>query len=193
MKLVGLTGGIGSGKTTVANYFMQLGIPVYFADDNAKRLMHSSKVVKRKLKQAFGDQTYIKGRLNRPYLAQQVFTDKEKLNTISEIVHPSVANSFKRWCSKQNSPYVIQENAILFETKSYRKFHSIIVVTAPKDERINRVMLRDQVTESQVVARMKNQLDDQEKLAKADFVIYNTDRAQLERQIKTIHKALLGS
>ncbi len=193
MKLIGLTGGIGSGKTTVAQYFMDLGVPVYFADEHGKRLMHSSKRIRRMLVDSFGKQAYINGRLNRSYLAQQVFNDKEKLALISRIVHPSVANSFKRWCSKQKAPYIIQENAILFETGSNRKFDHTIVVTAPKEERIKRVMQRDGISKKQVVERMNNQLDDALKIAAADFVIHNTDLAHLKSQVLDIHQKLLRS
>lgn len=193
MKLIGLTGGIGSGKTTVAHYFMELGVPVYFADEHGKRLMNSSKRIRRMLIEVFGKEAYRDGRLNRPYLAQQVFNDKQKLAQISRIVHPSVANSFKRWCSKQRAPYIIQENAILFETGSNKKFDFTIVVTAPKEERIKRVMERDGVSKKQVEERMNNQLDDALKIAQADYVIQNNKRDLLKQQVLDIHQRLLRS
>ncbi len=193
MKLIGLTGGIGSGKTTVAHHFMELGVPVYFADEHGKRLMHSSKRIRKLLTEAFGKKAYENGRLNRSYLAQQVFSDKKKLSLISSIVHPSVANSFKRWCSKQKAPYIIQENAILFETGSNKKFNATIVVTAPIEERVRRVMQRDGVSKKQVLDRMKNQMDDSQKIPLADFVIDNSDRARLKQQVLKIHQKLIAS
>lgn len=193
MKLVGLTGGIGSGKTTVANLFMKLGIPVYFADEHAKRLMHTSKTVKQKLIKEFGVKTYLNGKLNRAYLAEVVFNNKTKLDAISNIVHPSVSNSFKRWAGKQKSDYIIQENAILFETSSYKKFDFTIVVTAPLDDRIDRVMQRDQVTKNQILARIKNQLPDKEKVKKADFVITNLDLNETRAQVLKIHQQIMSN
>jgi len=193
MKLVGLTGGIGSGKTTVANLFLELGVPVYVADQHAKRLMHTSPAIRRKLVEEFGTKSYLNGKLNRSYLAEIVFNDKEKLAAINSIVHPSVANSFKRWIRKQNSEYVIQENAILFETNSYKNFDFVILITAPLDDRINRVMRRDDMTRKEVLTRIKNQLPDAEKLRKADFVIQNLDLKQTKKEVLKIHKKLVSS
>ncbi|MDJ0646111.1 MAG: dephospho-CoA kinase [Flavobacteriaceae bacterium] len=191
MIVVGLTGGIGSGKTTVANLFFSLGVPVYFADQHAKRLMETSKAVKKKLIHEFGKKAYHNGKLNRAYLAEVVFNDTSKLAAINSIVHPSVANSFKRWIGKQNSAYVIQENAILFETNSNRKFDYTILVTAPLEERIRRVMQRDEVTKQQVLARIDNQLPDDEKIDKADFVITNTDLKKTKAEVLKIHKKIM--
>lgn len=188
MKIVGLTGGIGSGKSTVAKFFIELGIPVYFADDNAKRLMHTSKSVKRKLIKEFGKKAYINGKLNRPYLANIVFNNKEKLQAINAIVHPSVRNSFKRWVNKQATPYVIQENAILFENGTYKNFDIIITVTAPINERIKRVVQRDNVEEKDVLARIKNQLPEEEKAAMSQYVIFNTYIKETKNQVQKIHK-----
>lgn len=191
MILVGLTGGIGSGKSTVAKLFLELGVPVYFSDDHAKRLMHTSKSVKAKLIDEFGEETYQNGKLNRPYLASIVFNNKEKLKAINAIVHPSVGNSFKRWTRKQQTDYVMQENAILFESGSFKKFDVLITVTAPKELRIARVVARDKVSESQVLQRMNNQLPDKEKVEKSDFVIKNLDLAQTKVQVLKIHQKIL--
>ena len=191
MILVGLTGGIGSGKTTVAKLFMELGVPVYFADQHAKRLMNTSKSLKRKLIYEFGSKAFIKGKLNRPYLAEVVFNNKAKLAAINAIVHPSVSNSFKRWASKQQSNYVIQENAILFETNSYKKFNFTILITAPFDERIRRVIERDTATRQEVISRMKNQLPDEEKVRKADFVINNLNLDQTKKEVVNIHDQIM--
>ena len=191
MIVVGLTGGIGSGKTTVAKLFLDLDIPIYFADIEAKRLMHTSKVVKRKLIAEFGEKAYENGKLNRAYIAAIVFKDKEKLKAINSIVHPSVSNSFKRWIGKQNSQYVIQENAILFENGTAKKFDYIITVTAPIAIRIKRVMQRDGVTENQVLARMNNQFSDKVKIEKSDFIIENYSLLKTKNQVLKIHKKLM--
>lgn len=193
MMLVGLTGGIGSGKTTVASLFLELGVPVYNADQHAKRLMRTSKTVKQKIVQEFGRKAYLNGKLNRAFLAEVVFNNKIKLAAINSIVHPSVANSFKRWARKQNSDYVIQENAILFETNSYKKFNFTILVTAPLNERIRRVIDRDKMTKQQVLERIKNQLPDEEKVQKADFVIANLDLIETKAQVLKIHKKILSN
>ena len=190
---VGLTGGIGSGKTTVAKLFMELGIPVYIADIEAKRLMHTSNVIKRKLLLEFGPNAYKNKKLNRPFLANIVFNDKRKLNAINKIVHPSVANSFRRWINKQAGPYVIQENAILFESKSSHNFDYIITVTAPLDAKIRRVMKRDKVSKEEVLARMKNQIPDKEKIKKSNFVINNIDLMKTKAEIANIHELILKS
>lgn len=191
MMKIGLTGGIGSGKTTVANYFIELGVPVYFADIEAKRLMHTSKVVKRKLIEEFGSKAYQNNKLNRQYLASIVFNNKQKLAAINSIVHPSVANSFKRWVNKQEKPYVIQENAILFESNAAEKFDYIITVTASLDKRISRVISRDGTTKKDVLARIDNQISDAIKIQKSNFVIENNHLKETKNQVLSIHKQLL--
>lgn len=191
MILVGLTGGIGSGKSTIAKMFINLGVPVYFSDDHAKRLMITSKSVKSKLINEFGKDAYLNGKLNRSYIANIVFNDKEKLKAINAIVHPAVGNSFKRWTRKQQSDYVVQENAILFESGSYKKFDVLITVTAPKQLRVSRVVVRDKVSKEQVLERMNNQLPDKEKMEKSDFVIKNIDLAQTKKQVLNIHQKIL--
>ena len=191
MIVVGLTGGIGAGKSTVANYFKDLGVPVYVADTEAKRLMHTSKVVRQKLIEEFGKEAFIDHKLNRPYLAAIVFNDKTKLAAINRIVHPSVSNSFKRWIRKQDSSYVIQENAILFENGTFRNFDYIITVTAAMEEKIARVMARDNSSKTEVLARINNQISDEEKAEKSDFVIYNDNLAITRKEVRKIHEKLL--
>jgi len=191
MIVIGLTGGIGAGKSTVANYFKELGVPVYIADDEAKRLMHSSKIVRQKIIAEFGSEAYIDNNLNRPFIAAIVFNDKSKLTAISAIVHPSVSNSFKRWTGKQTAAYVLQENAVLFENNTAHKFDYIITVTAPVEERIKRVIKRDTTTRSGVLARMNNQLSDKEKIKKSDFVIHAIDKVITKKEVLKIHKKLL--
>lgn len=190
-KLVGLTGGIGSGKTTVAKYFEELGVPVYIADSEAKALMNRSKVIRRKLIALFGNEAYVENTLNRPFIAQQIFNDKKLLNAMNAIVHPKVASHFKRWVNKQDSPYVISEAAILFENGSYKKYDFIITVTAPENIRLQRVIKRDNSNKQKVEAIMANQWSDQEKIKRSDFVIENIDLEQTKIQVRKIHKKIL--
>lgn len=188
---VGLTGGIGSGKTTVAKYFIELGVPVYFADDEAKKLMNSSTYIKNMLIREFGEKTYENGELNRKYLASIVFHDTSKLNIINGIVHPAVAKHFTKWLKKQKTNYIIQENAILFENKMSSLFDYIITVTAPIDVKIERILKRDTSSKNDILSRMKNQWDDDRKIGLSDFVIHNIDLADTRKQVGQIHKKLL--
>ena len=189
--LVGLTGGIGSGKTTVANFFKELGIPVYIADTEAKALMNRSIVIKRKLIALFGENAYQEGKLNREYLSQKIFNDKDLLQKMNAIVHPKVASHFKRWVKKQDAPYVISEAAILFENGSYKKYDYIITVTAPEQVRLKRVMSRDNSSEKKVKSVMDNQWKDAEKIKLSDFVIQNINLEEAKAQVQQIHKKLL--
>lgn len=191
MKIVGLTGGIGSGKTTVARVFNELGIAVYIADNEAKALMNRSKVIRRKLVSLFGSQAYMNNELNRPYIASRIFHDKDLLEKMNGIVHPKVAQHFARWVKKQTGYYVLKESAILFETNGHKKCDFTILVTAPEPVRIKRVVERDQTTKEKVKAIIDNQLSDAEKLAKADFVIVNEDWDDMHQQVLEIHKKLL--
>ncbi|UPS90649.1 dephospho-CoA kinase [Bizionia sp. M204] len=191
MKIVGLTGGIGSGKTTVAKLFGQLGVPTYFADDEAKALMNRSKVIKRKLIALFGDEAYKNQKLNRPFLAEAIFNDKNLLKAMNAIVHPKVASHFKKWTEKQQTDYVLKENAILFEHGGEKDCDFTILVTAPESIRIERVIARDQRTKAQVQAIINNQLPEQEKLKKATFVIENTDLNATKKQVIKVHQNLI--
>ena len=188
---VGLTGGIGSGKTTVVNFFKELGVPVYIADLEAKKLMNTSKSIQKNLIKVFGPQAYVNGKLNRPYLAHQVFNDEEKLKAINSIVHPKVAKHFSKWLQEQNAPYCIQENAIIFENNKAADFDFIISVTAPKDIRIERVLERDSTSKSEIMARINNQWDQAKKNELANFIIENTTLTDTKKQVKKIHEILL--
>ncbi len=190
MKIIGLTGGIGSGKSTIAKMFIDLGIPVYFSDLEAKRLMQKSKIIKRKLIKKFGEEVYVNNTLNKPFLANIIFKDKEALQYVSSVVHPKVNQHFKRWIKKQKAIYVIQENAILFESGIANFFDYIIMITAPKKTRIKRVMKRDKVSENQVLERMNNQWKDSEKIKKADFIIENIDLKKAQKKVLQIHEKL---
>lgn len=192
MKVVGLTGGIGSGKTTVAGFFNELGVPVYIADTEAKSLMNRSKVIKRKLIALFGEKAYLDDCLNKPYIASKIFTDKTLLEQMNAIVHPKVASHFKRWRNKQNAPYVLNESALLFENDSYKKYDLIITVTAPKLDRIKRVLQRDNASEENIRAIMNNQWDDVQRIELSDFTITNNTLSDTKKQVKIIHQKILA-
>ncbi len=193
--LIGITGGIGSGKSTVAKIFNILGIPVYSADDRAKWLMANDSDLKGQIISNFGEESYFEdGSLNRNYLASQVFNDEEKVSIINSLVHPAVKKDFEKWASKQNSPYVLKEAALLFETGSYKDLDKVINVSAPLKIRINRILLRDpQRSENQINDIINKQLPDEEKNLKADFVIKNSDNRLLIPQVMEIHRELLNS
>ncbi|NIK92178.1 dephospho-CoA kinase [Mangrovimonas sp. CR14] len=191
MMIVGLTGGIGSGKTTVAKMFQEFDIPVYIADDEAKELMVTSKFIKRKLIALFGDNVYVQGQLNKPLISQAIFNDKEKLKQMNAIVHPRVGQHFDRWVKKQNTPYVLKESAILFESGGADQCDLIVTVTAPKEIRIERVLERDHSSKENVESIMANQLEEKEKIAKSNFVIHNLNLEETQKQVRKIHLKIL--
>lgn len=191
-KIIGLTGGIGSGKTMVAQYIQSQGIPVYIADEEAKKVMNTPEVVAEVAK-TFGNDVIENGSVNRQKLAQLVFNSPEKLKQLNEIIHPRVKQDFDNWVEKHhNFPFVVKEAAILFESGSYRFCDKIITVTAPLPVRLQRVMERDSVTRDQVLARMQNQWDDEKKVALSDFVIQNIriedTKSQVDNILKTLRK-----
>jgi len=192
MKIIGLTGGIGSGKTTAAEVFKKLGVPVYNSDEEAKKLMNTDTTIINKFKMIFGYDIYDSNNLlNKKKLAGLIFNNKDKLNTVNSIVHPAVKNHFKNWLTKQKSPYVIKETAILFESGIDKDVDKIITVTAPIQLRINRVKQRDSINEEEVMKRINNQFDDAYKIKKSDFVIKNDNKELIIRQIVSIHKKIL--
>lgn len=188
--IIGLTGGIGSGKSTVAKIFAQLGIPVLDADATAKAIMNEDRSVKTKLIELFGDEAYKENQLNRPYIAQLVFEDAFKLQQLNAIIHPITIQYAKDWAFKQSAPYVIKEAALFFESGSSEGVEKIIGVTAPKHIRIQRVMQRDQMTRENVIKRMEHQLEDSLKMKLCDWVIQNDDMHLLIPQILAIHQSL---
>ena len=190
MKIIGLTGGIGSGKTTVANMFSKLGVPVYIADTEAKKLTNSSKLIRHELTQLLGEEAYTEDVLNRKYVADKIFNDKTLLEAVNLIIHPKVAAHFKIWVAKQTSTYVIKEAAILFENGSYQNFDKIILVTAPKELRIARVMARDNSSSAEIEQRMNNQWSDEKKEKLADFVIENINIQTTQKKVEKIHQSL---
>lgn len=191
MKVVGLTGGIGSGKTTVAKMFKELGVPLYIADDRAKYLMDTSKVIRRKLIALFGEDAYKDGKLNRPFLASKIFEDKLLLQQMNAIVHPKVGADFERWKKKQTTPYIIKEAAIIFENDLAAQYDFIITVIADLEQRIARVIKRDNSTKEKVMAIVNNQLTDLEKAEQSHFVITNHNLDETYQQVLKIHENLL--
>jgi len=190
-KIVGLTGGIGSGKSTVADFFKELGVPVYIADSEARKIMDYPEVI-REVKSIFDENvTDTDNKLDRKKIASLVFNNPEKLKKLNAIIHPRVKEDFAYWLDKhKNHKYVIKEVAIIFETYSEKDFDKIILVTAPEKERIKRVMKRDNVSEREVLERMKNQLSDTDKISKSDFIIDNTNKIFAKKQAGNIHLSL---
>ncbi len=191
MKLIGLTGGIGSGKSTVAKMFEALGVPVYNSDTEAKLLMVSSKKIKNAIIALFGEEAYQDGHLNRDLIAEKVFTNKNLLTQLNAIVHPAVKEHFQSWVKKQDHPYVVQEAAIIFENGIQDRYDATVLVTAPKDMRIKRVVSRDNVKEQDVLSRMDNQWAEADKMVLATYVIHNIDLEETKRKVQEIHQVFL--
>jgi dephospho-CoA kinase len=189
---VGVTGGIGSGKSVVCRIFAQLGIPVFWADQEAKREMDQNSFIQDKLKEWFGNDIYLSEiELNRKKLAEIIFNDKIALEKVNELIHPVVREEFKLWTQKQVAPYVVQEAAILFETGQEGNFDHIIVATADLELRIQRVMNRDGISRARVLERMNNQIPNEVKVQKADDVIICDDDHLIIPQVIGIHHKLL--
>lgn len=192
MLSVGITGGIGSGKTTVCKIFETLHIPVYYADDAAKWLMENDTRLITALKQQFGEDIYTEhGKLNRPLLAGLVFNNPDFLKKLESLVHPAVKKHGQQWQAKQNAPYTLKEAALLYEAGTYKELDKTIVVFAPLQTRIDRVIQRDHTTKEAVMARINKQMPDEDKMKMADFVIYNNGSQLLIPQVLTIHQTLL--
>ncbi len=187
---VGITGGIGSGKSTVSEIFRSIGFPVFNSDEEAKNILLDSQDVHEKLKSVFGEEIIVNGIPDKKKLAELVFTDKEKLTQLNSIIHPMVKKSFEEWLKKQTSDIVFKEAAILIESGSYKDCDRIIVVNSPERIRIDRVMQRDSVNEETVRDRMKNQLPGEEILKFADYIIKNDDNHALLPQINRILEEL---
>ncbi len=188
MKIIGLTGGIGSGKSTVAKMFAKLGVPVYIADIEAKILMDTSATIKQKLIDLLGEQAYNNGDLDRKYVASKIFNDKQLLENMNAIIHPAVRKHFQNWVKKQDARYCIKEVAILFENGGYKDCDITILIVAPQKVRIQRVMERDNVKEGDVKARIKNQWSDAKKRNLADIIINNENLQSVEKQVLKLHQ-----
>lgn len=189
-KIIGLTGGIGSGKTTIANHFMKVGVPVYIADDAARKVMQSNEIIE-EIKKTFGSAIFENAILNREKLAQIVFGDPEKLKLLNAVIHPAVKKHFSNWIlDHKNSPFIIYEAAILFESGSYKDCDKIITVIAPIESRIQRVIQRDNTTREQVLNRINAQWNDDQRIAKSDYVIENDTLENAKSEVDKILKIL---
>lgn len=191
MLRIGLTGGIGSGKTTVAQIFNVLGIPVYSSDDAAKRLMNEDEDLKKKIIESFGKESYQNGELNRKYVANEAFSDPKKIKLLNSMVHPATIKDATAWMEKQNAPYVIKEAALIFESGSDQFLDYVIGVKSPLNLRIERTMKRNNVTAEEVASRMKLQMDEVEKMNRCDFIIVNDEKEMLIPQVLSLHQKFL--
>lgn len=191
MLKIGITGGIGSGKSTVAKVFEVLGIPVYYADEAAKRLMNDDDELKQKIMLQFGDEVYKNGKLDKKYLADIVFNAPEKLALLNALVHPATLKDADDWMRKQATPYTLKEAALIFESGSHEFLDYVIGVTAPAPLRIQRTMQRDGITREAVIARMDKQMDEAIKMKLSDFIITNDEQQLLIPQVLALHEKLL--
>lgn len=193
MLKVGITGGIGAGKSIVAKVFEKLGVPVYYADARAKALMVTNENLVNQIKATFGEDIYKENELDRAKLAQVVFNNTSKLEQLNKLVHPAVKEDFIAWANKhKTAPYVLEEAAILFESGSYKLMDKVITVICPQDIRIKRVMERDGVTREAVLARMANQWKEEEKMALSDFIVQNDGEKLVIPQVLAIHRSIIG-
>ena len=194
MKIIGLTGGIGSGKSTILNLFQKLGIKTYNADESANQIINSDKETINSLKSVFGDSIYENGILNKKKLSRIVFNNSEKLNLLNSIIHPKVKLDFNKFCEKNmNDLYIVKEAALIFDINSEDFYDKIILVIAPLEDRIERVIKRDKTTREKVLKRVKSQLDHEKIAHKCDFVIKNLNQADLNKSVIEIHNNLLDS
>ncbi|MFA5301005.1 MAG: dephospho-CoA kinase [Lutibacter sp.] len=190
MKIVGLTGGIGSGKSTVLAFFKNFGAVTYIADEEAKKLMNSNAELRKEIIKLFGEKAYAQGTLDRAYIASQVFNNKEKLSALNALVHPKVRDDFQQFIKKSTADLVIYEAAILFESGSDKICDYTITVLASFENKIERIVKRDGVSKAQILERMENQSTDDFKIRRSNFVIRNNNLKDTERQVLTIFELL---
>ncbi len=191
MLKIGLTGGLGSGKSTVAHIFEVLGIPVYYADSASKRLMNDDEKMKGDVINAFGKEVYNDGKLNRKYLSEIVFKDEKKLELLNSIVHPATLLDAAEWMKNQTSPYAIKEAALIFESGSNKALDFVIGVEAPLQLRLQRVMKRDNISREQAMERIEKQMDEEKKIGLCDFVIVNDEQKMVIPQVLELHQRFL--
>lgn len=191
MIVVGLTGGIGSGKSTVSGMFKDLGVPVYDSDSEAKRLMTTSAELKKAIIELLGKRAYDGKILNRSFIANQIFENPETLQKLNKIVHPAVRTDFLEWTEIQEAPYVIQETALIFENEAQENYDYVILVTAPEDLRLQRVMERDEASKEEVLNRMRNQMSDDKKVALSNFCIDNINLEITKKRVAELHQRLV--
>lgn len=197
MKIIGLTGGIGSGKSTIAVQFEKLGVPLFIADEESKKILNTHVEAVKEVKQLLGEDSYHisesgEQMANRAFIGSRVFTDTKLLKELNDILHPKVRERFEQWRSQQDAAYIIYEAAILFETGGDQMCDYTILVTAPKADRVTRVMKRDGVTEEEVLRRMKSQWTEIKRLEKSDFIIVNKDLQQISFFTNRIHEFMLN-
>ena len=188
---VGLTGGIGSGKSTVAQIFEVLGIPVYYADDAAKRLMNEDEQLRSEVIKLFGHEAYIDNVLNRKYISSIVFSSQAKLDQLNAIVHPATKRDGENWMRSQTTHYAIHEAALIFEANVNDRLDYVIGVSSPKELRIQRVMQRDNVSREEIMKRMEQQMDEELKMSKCHFVLLNDEQHMLTLQVLELHQKLI--
>jgi dephospho-CoA kinase len=187
---VGLTGGIGSGKSVVAKVFETLGVPVYYADEAAKRVMSENASLRKDLVKYFGEEAYVNNDLNRKFISAQVFNNPEKLKVLNSLVHPVTLADADEWISLQTAPYVIKEAALIFESDAWKHLDKFIGVSAPFELRMQRAMQRDRVSAQQVQDRMDRQMNEDEKMKRCDYVIVNDETQLVIPQVLALHKIL---
>jgi len=191
MKIIGLTGGIGSGKSTVLNEFKDLGIKTYSADNAAKNLINKDRSLIDSIKKVFGNNIYKKNKLDTKLLSKIVFQDSDKLKALNSIIHPAVSKDFDSFIKANDEIYIVKEAAIIFETKSEESYDKIILVRAPVEERIKRVLLRDDTSKNDIIKRIKNQVDDSTLISKCDYIIDNDNLSDLKDKVSKIHSDLI--
>lgn len=189
--IVGLTGGIGSGKTTVAQIFQQLQVPVFVADEESKKLLDTDADLQAQLVEWLGPELIKEGRVDRAYMASRIFKDEDLLKKVNALIHPAVGRAFQNWYQKQEAPYIIREAAILFESGTHKDCAKIIVVSAPEELRLQRVIKRSGESPEQVKARMAKQWPQEKKEALADYIIHNDHQEMLIPQVLQIHEDLI--
>lgn len=190
---VAITGGIGTGKTTILSMFADKGIPVFNSDEIAREIMNTNPLLKNEIITAFGDKAYDKNKLNKKYLSNVVFNNETLLKKINSIVHPYVADEFNSWMKKQDSKYIIYESAIIFENQGEGFFDKIICVTAPEDDVISRVMKRNNFSKDKIKSIINKQLPNEAKIQKSDYVIENVDISKLSDRVLEIHNNIIDS
>ena len=191
MLRIGLTGGLGSGKSTVAHIFEVLGVPVYYADAASKRLMNDDEIVKAAVQNAFGKEVYPGGKLDRKYLAKIVFNDEKKLGLLNSIVHPATLDDAAEWISKQTVPYIIKEAALIFESGSHQSLDHVIGVKAPLPLRLQRAMKRDNISRDEAMARINRQISEEIKMRLCDFIITNDEQQMVIPQVLELHQKFI--
>ena len=193
MKIVGITGGMGSGKTTVCRIFERLGVPVFYADDEAKKILFEDKAVFKKVRDTLGPGILTDGKPDKKKIAAEVFSDDKKLKALNAVIHPAVQKKFSSWCKiKKNEKYVLKEAAILFESGSHKECDLIITVSAPEHIRIDRAGRRDKLSAQEIKKRMEKQLPEEERNTRSDFVIINDNEQLVIPQVIKIHEKIRG-